>query len=63
MWFNNPREKTVRGDQIDVFKIFNVFENINRNMFFSLKKDNRIRGHEIALIKGQRRLDIRKYPF
>ena len=32
-------------------------------MFFSLKKDSRIRGHEVKLIKDQYRLDIRKYSF
>ena len=33
--------KQLRGDQTEVFKILNVHENINRNIFFSLKKDNR----------------------
>ena len=32
-------------------------------MFFSLKKDNRTRGHEVKLVKDQCRLDIRKYLF
>ena len=35
MWFNNSRDR----DQIEVFKILNGYENIDRNMFFSLKKD------------------------
>ena len=35
------------GDQIEVFKILNGYENIDRNMFFSLKKDSRTRGHEV----------------
>ena len=34
-----------------------------RNMFFSLKKDSRTRGHEVKLVKDQFRLDIRKYSF
>ena len=34
-----------------------------RNIFFSLKKDGRTRGQEIALVKDQCRLDIRKYSF
>ena len=34
-----------------------------RNMFFSLKKDSRTRGHEVKLVKDQCRLDIRKYSF
>ena len=32
-------------------------------MFFSLKKDNRTRGHEVKLVKDQCRLDIRKHSF
>ena len=39
------------------FKILNGYENIDRNMFISLKKDSRTRGHEV---KDQCRLDIRK---
>ena len=37
--------RRLRGGQIEVFKILNGYENINRNMFFSLKKDSRTRGH------------------
>ena len=36
--------RRLRGDQIEVFKILNGYENIDRNMFFSLKKDSRTRG-------------------
>ena len=32
-------------------------------MFLSLKKDSRIRGHQVNLVKDQCRLDIRKYSF
>ena len=63
MWYNNPRENE-REDQIEVFKILkNGYENIGRNMFFSLKIDSRTRGHEVTLVKDQFRLDIRKYSF
>ena len=55
--------RRLRGDQIEVFKILNGYENIDRNMFFSLKKDSRTRGHEVKLVKDQFRLDIRKYSF
>ena len=55
--------RRLRGDQIDVFKILNGYENIDRNMLFSLKKDSRTRGHEVKLVKDQCRLDIRKYSF
>ena len=53
----------LRGGQIEVFKILNGYENIDRNSFFSLKKDNRIRGHEVKLVKDQCRLNIRKHSF
>ena len=51
------------GDQIEVFKILNGYGNIDRNIFFSLKKDNRSRGHEVTLVMDQCRLDIREYSF
>ena len=52
-----------RADHIEVFKILNGYENIDRNIFISLKKDNRPRGHGVTLVKHQCRLDIRKYSF
>ena len=55
--------RRLRADQIEVFKILNGYENIDRNMFFSLKKDSRTRGHEVKLVKDQCRLDIRKHSF
>ena len=55
--------RRLRGDQIEVFKILNGYENIDRNMFFSLKKDSRTRGHEVKLVKDQCRLDMRKHSF
>ena len=55
--------RRLRGDQIEVIKILNGYENIDRNMFFSLKKDSRTRGHEVKLVKDQCRLDIRKHSF
>ena len=56
-------KRMLRGDQIEVFKILNGYENIDRNMFFSLKKDNTTRGHKVKLVKDQCKLDIRKYSF
>ena len=43
MWFNNSRDK-----EVEVFKILNGYENIDRNVFFSLKKDSRTRGNEVS---------------
>ena len=45
--------KRLRGNQIEVFKILNGYEHIDRNMFFSLNKDSRTRGHEVKLVKDQ----------
>ena len=53
--------RRLRGDQIEVFKILNGYENIDRNI--SLKKDSRTRGHKVKLVKDQCSLDIRKYSF
>ena len=36
--------RRLRGDQIEVFNILNWYENIDRNVFFSLNKDSRTRG-------------------
>ena len=55
--------RRLRVDQIDVFKILNGYENIDRNMSLSLKNDSRTRGQEVKLVKDQCRLDIRKYSF
>ena len=41
--------RRLRGDQTEVFKILNVYENIDRNVFFSLKK--------VTLVKDKCRLD------
>ena len=55
--------RRLRGDKIEVFKLLNGYENIDKKNFFSLKKDNRTREHEVTLVKDQCRLDIRKYSF
>ena len=55
--------RRLKGDQIEVFEILNGYENIDRNRFFSLRKDSGNRGHEVKLVKDQCRLDIRKYSF
>ena len=54
--------RRLRGDQIEVFKIVNGYEDVDRNMFFKLE-GCRIRGHKAALVKEQCRLDMRKYSF
>ena len=44
--------RRLRRDQIEVSKILNGYENIDRNMLYSLKKDSKTRGHEVKLSKG-----------
>ena len=38
MWLSSPRDKEIRGDQIEVFRILNGYENIDRNIFFYSRK-------------------------
>ena len=53
----NGLKRRLRGDQIDVFKIVNGYEDVDRNMFLKLKEGSRTRGHKAALVKEQCRLD------
>ena len=53
--------RRLRGDQIEVFKILNGYENIDRNYFFLVKEGRRTRGHGVTLAKKQCRVDIRKF--
>ena len=55
--------RRLRGDQIEVFKIVNGYEDVDRNMFFKLKEGSRARGHKSALVKVQCSLDMRKFSF
>ena len=63
--FTTLETRRLRGDQIEVFKIMNGYEDVDWNMFFKLKEGSRTRGHKIALdlVKEQCRLDMRKYSF
>ena len=45
--------RRLRGDQIEVFKIVNGYEDVDRNMLFKLKEGSRTRGHKAALVKEQ----------
>ena len=56
--------RRLRGDQIEVFKILNGYENIDSNIFFLEIKQLKItRGHNFTLVKKQSRLDVRKFSF
>ena len=55
--------RRLRGDQTEVFKILNGYENIDRNISFSVKEERRTRGNGVSLAKKQCRLDIRNFSF
>ena len=64
MWTDNTRNGRLKGgDQIEVFKILNGYENIDSNIFFEIKESKITRGHNYTLVKKQSRLDVRKYSF
>ena len=54
--------RRLRGDQIEVLRILNGYENIDR-IFFSVMEERRTRGHGVTLAKKHCRLDIRKFTF
>ena len=39
--------RRLRGDKIEVFKILNGYENIDRNIVFTVKEERKTRGHEL----------------
>ena len=45
--------RRLRGDQIEVFKILNGYENIDRNIFFTVKEERRTRGHGVSYISKE----------
>ena len=63
MWFETLETRRLRGDQIEVFKIMNGYEDVDRNMFFKLIEGSRTGGHQTALVREQCKLDMRKYSF
>ena len=52
--------RRVRGNLIEVFKLFKGFDKIDVNRFFSCNAGV-TRGHELKLFKYGCRLDCRKY--
>ena len=52
----------MRGDLIEVFKIFKGFDNITLNNFFKLSSTT-LRGHTLIIYKPQVHLDVRKLFF
>ena len=63
MWIETLETRILRGDQIEVFKIKNVYEDVDRNMFFKLIEGSTTGGRQAALVREQCRLDMKKYSF
>ena len=63
MWTDNTRNAKIKGDQIEVFKILNGYENIDSTIFVEIKESKVTRGHNFTLVKKQSRLDVRKFLF
>ena len=63
MWTDNTRNAKINGDQIEVFKILNGYENIDSNTFFEIKESKITREHNFMLVEKQSRLDVRKFSF
>ena len=55
--------RRTRADIIEVFKIMNGLEGLNREDFFEMEVDKRTRGHTLKILKRGARLDCRKYSF
>ena len=56
MWNDITRNAKIKGDQIEVFKILNGYENIDSNIFFEIKESKITRGHNFTLVKKQSRV-------
>ena len=54
--------RRLRGDLIEVFKMFEGFDNLDPLLFFELNTAP-TRGHSLKLVKPGCRLDVRKYSF
>ena len=55
MWTNNTRNAKIKGgDQIEVFKILNGYENIDYNIVFEIKESKITRGHNYTLVKKKK---------
>ena len=52
-----------RGDQKEVLKIMNGYEDVDKNMFFKLKEGSITREHKAALVVEPCWLDMRNYSF
>ena len=51
--FTTQETTRLRGNQIEVFNILNGYENIDRNIYFSVKEKRMARGHGVTIAKKQ----------
>ena len=65
MWFNNITLETqrLRGIEYKLCKILNGHKNLDPNIFFKIGTGKITRGHDFTVVKGQSRVDFRKYSF
>ena len=63
MWSNNTRNTNIKGDQIEVFRILNEYENIDCKIIFKIKESKITRGHNFTLVKEQSIFYVKKYSF
>ena len=53
----------MRGDMIEVYKMFNGLDDLNIEDYFDLDKNDRTRGHNLKIKKKSFKLDLRKNFF
>ena len=57
------RRRYIRGDMIQVYKMFEQIDDLNLYDFFEVDRDSSTRGHNRNLKVKYSRLDCRKYSF
>ena len=55
--------RCLRGDMIELYKMFSDNDYLDVGTFFTLERENRTRGHDKKIRKQSCRLDLRKYFF
>ena len=55
--------RCLRGDMIELYKMFSDIDYLDVGTFFTLEEENRTRGHERKIRKQGCRLDLRKFFF
>ena len=58
-----PETRRLRGDQIEVFKILNGYENIDSNIFLEIKESKITRGHNFTLVKKHKYWMLESFHF